>query len=352
MLDLSTAVLCDFAQVRDRLLFVSSGAVSRLYRQELPSPLGLMVGLVIEVPLEDAGMDHQLRAEVINRHGTVLATLENTFRVSDVGLFPHEVQQVPLVLSITGVRARTWGTHQVRLYLDGELVRALTLYVVPAAGPQAQVRATPTQSRVADAEGSLPGGGEGGQPDVAAAPPVSDAPSPLQDEDTGSVVVADQPIEALDAPIVIDTPAATPDAAPAPAPAPEAAPEPEPEPEPAFGPSSAPEPEPAPPAGEPLAAAPPAPEEALDWGDPAPAPAPAASPDPTPPPPVRQPTIDAPMAYGAPAPEGAPEPPAQPEQQRVFDYEDDLDADPSGPPPEQPDKEPSRFSFRYLVDDE
>ena len=162
MLDLSTAVLCDFAQVRDRLLFVSSGAVSRLYRQELPSPLGLMVGLVIEVPLEDAGMEHRLRAEVINRHGTVLATLENLFRVSDAGLFPHEVQQVPLVLSITGVRARTWGTHQVRLYLDDDLVRALTLYVVPAAGPQAVVRATPTQSRVADDEGSLGGTGTDG----------------------------------------------------------------------------------------------------------------------------------------------------------------------------------------------
>lgn len=161
MLDLSTAVLCDFAQVRDRLLFVSSGAVSRLYRQELPSPLGLMVGLVIEVPLEDAGMDHRLRAEVINRHGTVLATLENLFRVSDAGLFPHEVQQVPLVLSITGVRARTWGTHQVRLYLDDELVRALTLYVVPAAGPQSPARPAPTQSRAEDDEGSLGGTGTG-----------------------------------------------------------------------------------------------------------------------------------------------------------------------------------------------
>jgi hypothetical protein len=152
MLDLSTAVLCDFAQVRDRLLFTSSGAVSRLYRQELPSPLGLMVGLVIEVPLEDAGMEHTLRAEVINRHGTVLAELQNLFRVSDEGLFPHEVQQVPLVLSITGVRARTWGTHQVRLYLDEELVRALTLYVVPAAGTQA-VRPVPTQSRAPADEG-------------------------------------------------------------------------------------------------------------------------------------------------------------------------------------------------------
>ena len=183
MLDLSTAVLCDFAQVRDRLLFVSSGAVSRLYRQELPSPLGMMVGLVIEVPLEDAGMDHRLRAEVINRHGTVLATLENLFRVSDAGLFPHEVQQVPLVLSITGVRARTWGTHQVRLYLDEELVRALTLYVVPAAGPQAVVRATPTQSRVADDEGSLGGTGTDGVADEAPAdePAVPDSvPQPVE----------------------------------------------------------------------------------------------------------------------------------------------------------------------------
>jgi hypothetical protein len=171
MLDLSTAVLCDFAQVRDRLLFVASGAVSRLYRRELPSPLGLMVGLVIEVPLEDAGMEHGLRAEVINRHGTVLATLQNTFRVSDEGLFPHEVQQVPLVLSITGVRARTWGTHQVRLYLDEELVRALTLYVVPAAGTQV----------AAPAEAPAQAEGAGSEPVANTPPPPS--PRPLADPD-------------------------------------------------------------------------------------------------------------------------------------------------------------------------
>ncbi len=290
MLDLSTAVLCDFAQVRDRLLFVSSGAVSRLYRQELPSPLGLMVGLVIEVPLEDAGMDHQLRAEVINRHGTVLATLENTFRVSDVGLFPHEVQQVPLVLSITGVRARTWGTHQVRLYLDDELVRALTLYVVPAAGPQTAVRATPTQSRVADDEGTFAGGG-----DDVPAPPLgegdTDAPQPSFAEelegDGHSVVVEGDDLTDLDAPVVLDELSAPP-------------------PAPAFAPAPAPE-------GAPLQAAPPAADEAVDWGD-APAPAPAPVPEPG-----------------------------------VFDFDDsdDLDREPPAN-----DREGSRFSFRYLVDED
>jgi hypothetical protein len=296
MLDLSTAVLCDFAQVRDRLLFVSSGAVSRLYRQELPSPLGLMVGLVIEVPLEDAGMDHQLRAEVINRHGTVLATLENTFRVSDVGLFPHEVQQVPLVLSITGVRARTWGTHQVRLYLDGDLVRALTLYVVPAAGPQSAVRATPTQSRVADDEGSLPGGGdEAPSPSDEA---VADAPDRVladDAEDSGhQVVLATDELTDLDAPVVLDEGFA-------------------PSPEPAFDTS--------PPEGQPLRAAPPAPDEAVDWGDPA---------------------DDDPAPVPAPAPAPAP---------AVFDFEDD-DPGAEQPDPAQGDREASRFSFRYLVDED
>ena len=311
MLDLSTAVLCDFAQVRDRLLFVSSGAVSRLYRQELPSPLGLMVGLVIEVPLEDAGMEHRLRAEVINRHGTVLATLENLFRVSDVGLFPHEVQQVPLVLSITGVRARTWGTHQVRLHLDDDLVRALTLYVVPAAGPQAVVRATPTQSRVADDEGSLGGTGTDGveaPPAEGETVPVDD-PAPAlpwgapigvpvgTDADDGHEIVIDLDTTDDGPELVTIVPEATPttegtwspeedavpssEDAPAPAPEPVAWDTPAPEPEPAWA-APAPEVE----APSPWAAPAPALTDETTPRQPAPAPstwdAPSRTPEPSP----------------------------------------------------------------------
>ncbi|MEO7555170.1 MAG: hypothetical protein ABIV94_01025 [Acidimicrobiales bacterium] len=191
MLDLSTAVLCDYAQVRDRLLFVSSGAVSRLYRQELPSPIGIMVGLVIEVPLEDSGLDHQLKAEVINRHGAVLATVQNTFRVGDDGLFPHEVQQVPLVVSITGVQARTWGTHQVRLYLDEELVRALTLYVVPAAGA-AEARTQPAvasrQTGAVAPAAEDTGAGTNGDSTIVT---TDDADDPASEEDVAAVDLGD-----------------------------------------------------------------------------------------------------------------------------------------------------------------
>jgi hypothetical protein len=129
---ITTALLCDFAQVRDGLLFVSSGAVTRLYRHDLPAPLGIMVAVVIDVPLEQAGEAHTLRAAVVNRHNNELAGLTNTFRVGNDGLFPHEVQQVPLVLSLSGVTARSWGTHQVRLWLDDEPEKGLTFYVVPS----------------------------------------------------------------------------------------------------------------------------------------------------------------------------------------------------------------------------
>ena len=383
MLDLSTAVLCDFAQVRDRLLFVSSGAVSRLYRQELPSPLGLMVGLVIEVPLEDAGMEHRLRAEVINRHGTVLATLENLFRVSDVGLFPHEVQQVPLVLSITGVRARTWGTHQVRLYLDDDLVRALTLYVVPAAGPQAVVRATPTQSRVADDEGSLGGTGTDGVD----APPADGEVIPV--DDPAQPLPWGAPVGADDAPdgdgaheIVIDLdttddgpeprhdrarrrppptrPLAVDDGAPSEDPPPSPA-TPGPEAEPVAWETPAPEPAPAWDA--------PAPDAGGEAAGPSPwAPAPAPSDEaprrarrPSPAPGSRPAPAPAPCAAGTTGARrpsrpglGTPRPrrPARPALDRrpagrgaaapLYDFdEDDLDADPpSGPSPCPPPPSP------------
>jgi hypothetical protein len=52
--------------------------------------------------------------------------------VGNDGLFPHEVQQVPLVLSLTGVSARSWGTHQVRLSLDDAEPERLTFYLVPS----------------------------------------------------------------------------------------------------------------------------------------------------------------------------------------------------------------------------
>lgn len=131
-MELTTALLCDFAQVRDGLMFVASGGVTRIHRHAVPAPLGLMVAVVVEVPLADAAREHTVSAQVLTREGAELAALVTTFRVGTDGLYRNEAQQVPLVMSLLGVQAQAWGTHVVRLALDGEVCRRLTFYVVPA----------------------------------------------------------------------------------------------------------------------------------------------------------------------------------------------------------------------------
>ncbi len=134
-MQLLSVLLCDFAQVRDGLLMVSSGAVTRLFRAGLPATLSLMVAVVIEVPRDQTNTVHTLTSEVFNRSGEVLAVGRATFEVGDEDLFPHEIQQVSVVLSLKEVTATSWGTHQIRVDLDGQSVRVLTFYVVPSADP-------------------------------------------------------------------------------------------------------------------------------------------------------------------------------------------------------------------------
>ncbi len=42
---ITSAILCDFAQTRDGLLFVSSGNITRVWREVYPAPLGVMLAL-------------------------------------------------------------------------------------------------------------------------------------------------------------------------------------------------------------------------------------------------------------------------------------------------------------------
>lgn len=150
-MDITTAVLCDFAQVRDRLLFVSSGAVSRLYRAEVPSTLGVNLALIIEVPREEAGKPQRLGIRVINRHGTEMSNVVTTFQVGEEGLFPNEIQQVPMVVSLARTPVRAWGTHQVRVFLNDDLVQTVTCYVVPSTGVTNPTEPLPSaESRPAD----------------------------------------------------------------------------------------------------------------------------------------------------------------------------------------------------------
>src|ERR1700683_4960786 len=69
-MEIPTAILGDFAQVREGLLFVSSGGVTRVYHQPdwpLPRPLGLHLGLAVEVGPDEIDKVHEVRVRVVQQ---------------------------------------------------------------------------------------------------------------------------------------------------------------------------------------------------------------------------------------------------------------------------------------------
>ena len=61
---ITTCLLCDYAQVRDSLLYVVAGCATRIPVPELPSRLSGMLALVLEVLPDEFGTVHEISVAV------------------------------------------------------------------------------------------------------------------------------------------------------------------------------------------------------------------------------------------------------------------------------------------------
>jgi hypothetical protein len=128
---LTSGIVCDFAQVRERLLFVSSGAITRLYPPSLPAPLGVMLAMVVEVPSEEQDQTHEVRVAV-KRNETAERIFEWVagFQVGSIVAEPGESLYVPLVAAeMAGAAVSAVGGYDIRMNVDGNEGPYLTVYV-------------------------------------------------------------------------------------------------------------------------------------------------------------------------------------------------------------------------------
>ena len=129
MAAISSALLCDFAQVREGLLFVLSGGITRVYRADLPGTLGVKAAVVVEIGFAEVERVHQLVVSV-KHAGTAqeLGRLTTGFQAAGV-LEPGESLYVPLVVDLAAVPVRDYGAHDVQVSVDGAVPAQLTIYV-------------------------------------------------------------------------------------------------------------------------------------------------------------------------------------------------------------------------------
>ncbi|MEI6570916.1 MAG: hypothetical protein WCO36_05740 [Actinomycetes bacterium] len=130
-MQISTAMFCDFAQVREGLLFVSSGGVTRSLRDELPAPIGVFLALVIELDRFEAQQQHIIRVSIMDEDGKELAEVNGTFEFGSPELLLIDEQpSIPITLDIRNVAVERYGPVLASIYIDGVLLNGVTLHMM------------------------------------------------------------------------------------------------------------------------------------------------------------------------------------------------------------------------------
>jgi hypothetical protein len=129
---LDALILCDFAQVREGLLFVQSGGLTRLVVGAFPASFPCQVAAMVYVPAHEAADAHRLVMKIKAADTAVLvATIDVELHEAPNtnGLQPGEGRQVPIVVPLDAVMFPGPGAFDLHVDLDDELAGDLSFRV-------------------------------------------------------------------------------------------------------------------------------------------------------------------------------------------------------------------------------
>jgi hypothetical protein len=143
MAHLTTLLICDAAQVRENLLMVLSGGITRLHVPELPATIQFSVAIVVEINYVEIDQPHEIRMTIIDPESagpiaepfvaSLPADPETAKRI-----FLGEPVLVPLTVSVAlGVEHA--GQYDIRVTVDDAPAEIQSVWVVSGdqPGPEA-----------------------------------------------------------------------------------------------------------------------------------------------------------------------------------------------------------------------
>ncbi len=129
---LDALILCDFAQIREGLLFVQSGGLTRLASPSFPASFGCHVAAMVHLAPDEAVEAHTM---VMKVKAADTATLVATVNVAlhenprPMGLAPGEGRQVPIVVPVHQIKFPAPGQYDLQVDIDDELAGDLNFRV-------------------------------------------------------------------------------------------------------------------------------------------------------------------------------------------------------------------------------
>lgn len=129
---LTTLLLSDYAQVRDRLLFVSSGGISRVVQTTFPAHPRIHLALVVHLPAGTLGRSHRVLIKLkYPDHAAVIGQIEININLDQIaGATPGEGINVPQAIDLAPVVFAHPGQVDVQVSIDDEPAGDLTFWML------------------------------------------------------------------------------------------------------------------------------------------------------------------------------------------------------------------------------
>jgi hypothetical protein len=128
-MELTTALLCDHVQVREGLLFIVAGGITRLRRPSYPAPLGAGLAVVIELEQMETETPHQFALVIVGEDGEEVGRVEAEIQVGDrEGAYAGENVQVPLGVDMSGASLPKAGAYELHIYVDSKHQRTVQFW--------------------------------------------------------------------------------------------------------------------------------------------------------------------------------------------------------------------------------
>jgi hypothetical protein len=130
--ELKSLILCDFAQIREGLLFVQSGGLTRLVAPSFPAKFACHVATLVWLPPNEAGTAHEM---VMKVKSAATARLTATVKVALLettppsGLLPGEGRQVPIVVPLAAVSFPAPGEYDLQVEVDDQFAGDISFRV-------------------------------------------------------------------------------------------------------------------------------------------------------------------------------------------------------------------------------
>ena len=125
-------MICDAASVREGLLHVLGGGITRVWRADLPAALGVTLAVVVDLSPDVMFDPHEVTVHFVrDDDDEQLSEIKGAFQVGpELRLEPGEHQLVPMAFDLRGAAVERYGAYTFHVAIDLLPATALRFWVL------------------------------------------------------------------------------------------------------------------------------------------------------------------------------------------------------------------------------